>query len=68
MTIERERGKGLYPTLLAHIINENMERSYYMIIREDNIASQRGVAKVGFERFAIGEKNWLGQYVITAYL
>ena len=68
MTIKEERGKGFYPLLLQYIIEEHPERDYYMIIDENNVSSQKGVAKVNFQRFAVGHKDRWGRYVIDQIL
>ena len=62
-TIAEERGKGFYPLLLQHIMEENPCRDFYMMVHEDSIASQRGIAKVGFRKIAQGVKTKLGRYV-----
>lgn len=53
-----------YPLLLQHIIDDYPDRDYYMIVDECNVASQRGINKVGFELFAKGHKSRFGRYVI----
>ncbi len=63
-TIEKQRGNGFYPLLLQFIVQEYPDRDFYMIIDEKNIFSQKGVAKAGFEKFAEGRKNRVGQYCI----
>ena len=60
MTIKEERGKGFYPLLLQHIIDDYPDRDYYMIVDECNVASHRGINKVGFELFAKGIRVGLG--------
>lgn len=65
-TAPEERGKVFYPLLLQHIIKEHPDKNLYMIIDENNISSQRGVAKVQFEKIAVGYKNLLGRYVINS--
>ena len=35
-TVESERGKGLYPYLLSHIVNDNEGKEFYMIVNENN--------------------------------
>lgn len=62
-TVKEERGKGYYPLLLQHIINDHPEREYYMIVDNNNIPSQRGIAKLNFEKFAEGYKDKFGRYV-----
>lgn len=68
MTINEERGKGFYPLLLQYIIRENSEMDYYMIVDENNIASQKGIEKVNFQMFAKGHKDCFGRYVIDELL
>ena len=68
MTIKEERGKGFYPLIFQYIIEEHPERDYYMIIDENNVSSQKGVAKVNFQRFAVGHKDRWGRYVIDQIL
>ena len=63
-TVKEERGKGYYPLLLQYIINEHPNRAYYMIVDNNNIPSQRGIAKLNFEKFAEGYKDSFGRYVI----
>ncbi len=48
-TIEEERGKGFYPLLLQYIRDTHTtdECDYYMMTKDWNVASQRGIAKVG---------------------
>jgi hypothetical protein len=65
-TIKSQRGNGFYPLLLQFIVQEHPERDYYMIIDERNISSQKGVDKAGFEKFAVGKKNCIGQYCIES--
>ncbi len=63
VTERDERGKGYYPYLLSQIIDKYPQKDFYMIIHETNIASVRGVQKLGFQRWARGGKNKLGLYV-----
>ena len=46
-------------------MEENPDREYYMIIKDTNIPSIKGVQKVGFQEFAKGQKNLLQQWVIS---
>ena len=62
-TVPEERGKGFYPLLLQHILEDNPNRLFFMIVEENNISSQKGVAKVNFEKFAVGYKKF-GRYII----
>ena len=46
------RGKGIYPFVLTQIIQKELKHNSvaYMIIKDSNVSSQRGVSKVGFIR------------------
>ena len=55
-TALEDRGKGYYPTLLKFILEKYPQKDFYMIVEDTNIASIRGIEKVGFTRYAIGEK------------
>lgn len=63
-TVESERGKGLYPYLLSHIVNDNEGKEFYMIVNENNKSSIKGVLKAGFIPFAKGHKIFFNRYVI----
>ena len=65
LTLEEYRGNGFYPLLLSYIIKKNVDKDFYMIVDENNIASIKGVKKAGFEEFARGKKNKFGRYVIV---
>lgn len=58
------RGNGYYPILLLSILRESKGRNFFMIVDENNIPSLKGVAKAGFECFAMGEKDTLKRYNI----
>lgn len=62
-TEPEHRGKGLYPLLLQHIMDDKPNTKFYMIIDENNISSIRGVRKVGFIEIAKGKKNIVRQWV-----
>jgi len=47
-TIEQARGKGIYPYVLNYIIKNGDYKSYYLIIRPENISSINGAKKAGF--------------------
>lgn len=55
-TALEDRGKGYYPTLLKFILEKYPQKDFYMIVEDTNIARIRGIEKVGFTRYAIGEK------------
>lgn len=57
------RGKGIYPMVLAKILKENINRNFYMVIREDNEASIRGVQKAGFEHVGFVYKTRTGRWI-----
>ena len=46
------RGKGLYPRLLQAIIRHEQATRFWIIHRQVNKASQRGIAKAGFQLIA----------------
>lgn len=68
LTVEEERGKGLYPYLLNHILQTYKDTQAFMIVKEENLPSIKGVTKVGFKPFAKGHMNSLREYVIDHYL
>lgn len=51
------RGKGIYPYVLRKILSEGGYNGYYMIVRNDNISSIKGIEKAGFERIGFVEKK-----------
>ncbi len=65
MTMKEERGKGFYPLLLQYIRDSLPSVDLYMMTSDDNIASQRGIAKVGGVKIGEGVKDHFGRYVIT---
>ena len=51
VTIPQFRGKGVYPAVVRTLLEDLKKRGYrhcYMYIEVDNVASQRGVSKLGF--------------------
>ena len=67
-TDKRFRGRGIYPSVLRHIIqNKSMSGEWYwMNVDENNISSIRGIEKAGFERVGESTKSrWLKIYKIT---
>lgn len=64
-TIPEARGKGLYPLLLSYIQNDYPLCEFYMIVKEDNTPSIRGIEKAGFVKYAEGVKNEAGRFVVT---
>lgn len=49
-TDEKYRGQGIYGAVLLKIIEDNPDaNNFYMIIHQENISSQRGASRVGFE-------------------
>ena len=64
-TIEKYRGRGLYPELLKIIIqNETKCNEFYIFTKTTNIASQKGIVKAGFIPFGHGYKSKFGVYKI----
>lgn len=58
VTTEKDRGRGLYPYVLSRIIESHTNGgTIYMIVRDDNTSSIRGITKVGFEKKATIEKD-----------
>lgn len=66
-TDSRYRGQGIYPYVLSRIIQDyaKCDKTFYMIIHDDNISSQKGVHKVGFKKTAaLSRSNFLKIYRI----
>jgi hypothetical protein len=64
-TDQNHRGKNIYPAVLTYIINflNNKIDTFYIITDYDNVSSQKGIIKSGFELFALGyKKGLLGVY------
>lgn len=67
-TKEEYRGQGLYPAALSYIIRKYQHtrvQRLFMFTRKPNVASQKGILKVGFRPFGIGFKSRLGIYQLT---
>ena len=58
-TVEHARGQGLYPKTLSHIVGSKQygERCFWMLVKESNVASIRGVEKSGFVFVGYVEKT-----------
>lgn len=52
-----------YPLLLQYIIETNPGRKWYMLVDQQNVASQRGIAKINFIKYGEGIRNRWGRYV-----
>lgn len=67
VTAAAYRGQGLYPYVLSRILEKELEANdkAYMIVDDKNIASKRGVQKVGFVCMAKIRKNRFKKYIIT---
>lgn len=59
LTEEDFRGKGIYPKVLTHICSV-FRSDLYMIIRDDNYSSIRGVEKAGFVKVGAGYRDRFG--------
>ena len=67
-TIPEARGKGFYPLLLSYIQNDMPEKEMYMIVKNTNISSIRGIEKAGFVKYAVGKKTNDGRFVVNSLL
>lgn len=47
-TAPEARGKNIYPHVLSNIIEENQGKDILISVNDENIASKKGVEKVGF--------------------
>jgi RimJ/RimL family protein N-acetyltransferase len=50
-TVEFAKGKGIYPTVLTHIVRDHFADRYVrgrIYTEDENVASQRGILKAGF--------------------
>lgn len=50
------RGKGIYPYVLSKIISDEA-KDYYMLVRQDNLSSIRGIEKAGFKQVGYACKH-----------
>ena len=60
-TKQEYRGQGIYPRVLRYIVDSE-KTTCYMIVRETNVPSIRGIEKAGFEKRGKVEKSKLGKY------
>ncbi|MGO1368494.1 hypothetical protein [Senegalia sp. (in: firmicutes)] len=61
------RGLGLYPYILSKIVRDynNDKTRIFMIIRKENVPSQKGAMKIGFKKIeALRKNNFLKTYKI----
>lgn len=52
LTLQKYRGRGIYPVVLQEIIQYLVQRGIkntYICVKEDNVASIRGIEKAGFK-------------------
>ena len=63
-TASEHRGKGIYPAVLSHIMDQRIAR-YYMLVREDNRSSIRGIEKAGFFPCGRVERSRFGRWKIV---
>ena len=64
-TVEWARGKGIYPATLVRIVNDYYEEgcsSAWIYTTRENIASQRGILRAGFNLVARLEAVRLGSH------
>lgn len=47
-TAQEARGKNIYPYVLSNIIEEHQDKEILISVNDENIASKKGVEKVGF--------------------
>lgn len=65
-TLPEQRGKGLYPKLLSHIMNELGKQGvegYIIDCADWNLPSGQGIEKLGFKLIGHGVHRW-GKYLI----
>jgi predicted GNAT family acetyltransferase len=55
-TLPNYRGKGLYPFSLETLVKNN-DKTFFMIVESENIASIKGIEKAGFKYFKTIFKN-----------
>ena len=58
VTYPNFRGRGIYPAVLRYIRGSGWYQHYYMLVREDNISSIRGVEKAGFVKIGEVQKRF----------
>ena len=56
-TDNKFRGQGIYPAVLSSICKNNSETNMFIFTEDENIASQKGITKVGFKKFSNGYKS-----------
>ncbi len=55
-TLISHRGRSLYPIVINHIANEQLNlgvSEVFMIVNTDNVSSIKGITKAGFQRIAM---------------
>lgn len=62
LTPQEFRGNGYYPLLLKYIVSKYGSRECYMFVREDNIASIKGIEKAGFIKRGVCKKHFVFYY------
>lgn len=58
-TSSSSRGKGVYPAILSKICKDHNNKNIYIFTDQNNIPSQKGIDKVGFQLFSNGIKTKL---------
>lgn len=56
-TLEKWRGRGIYPFVLKTIIEDEPDANYYMFVNENNTSSIRGVEKAGFHPIGLVKRH-----------
>ena len=59
-TNKDHRGKGIYPAVIE---KASEDKIVYMLVREDNLSSIRGIEKAGAVQVGYVKKNRFGQWI-----
>lgn len=68
-TKPNHRGQGIYPNVLRYILSDGGWKEYYMLVREDNLSSIKGIEKAGFVRVGTVRKErgrWVRENLFDA--
>ena len=61
-TEETYRGQGIYPAVISRILTDKNQTAY-MLVRENNISSIKGIKKAGFRQMGYVRKTNTGRWV-----